>query len=42
MAINITRRVRTKKDYQVAVAAAATTLVLSIVSLVLHIKSGEL
>jgi len=41
MAFNITRRVRNKEDYQVAVAAAGVTFILSIVSLILFIKSEE-
>lgn len=41
MALNITHRVRNKKDYQVAVVAAGVSFALSIVSLVLHIKSEE-
>lgn len=39
MAFNITRRVRNKEDYQVAVVAAGVTFILSIISLVLFLKN---
>lgn len=42
MAINITPRVRTKQDYQIAVVSSGVAFVLSIVSLALHIKAGKL
>lgn len=41
MGLNVTLRKRSKQDYQIAAIAAGVSFVLSIVALIVHIKTEE-